>query len=459
MTAAYIINNLLFVVPCILLLLMVFGDQLRSPLVPVILSGSSIFLAASFLGTYIYLIYPSPTQRLFLSLVSLFTGVLIFSSACQYSFWQSLFIISVIKSYSENVRFFSADIYFLATKELPEKALLQISAITTLLTVLSFPLIRMFFKELMRPALDYTVSLGIWKLVWVIPVCNNGVYTITITPDAAHYTLYLGNEFFFIPPLWILLTFSSYGILLKMMIDVSKNAALQESLHLSETQIAAQKKQMELLQARIQETSRFRHDIRHHFLAIDGFLKNDDTDGLKEYIRQSITLLPGQAAQVYCDNVAVNALLCYYKEQAERVQIKTTFLIILPKNLPVPDTELCIIIGNLLENAVEACQRMKAKDRFMEVRLSMAGSSILAILVSNSYEGIVQQAGDGTFLSSKGKDRKGIGLSSVLNIAEKYNGVAKTEYGNQVFKVSLLLSQSIPSEKFPPPGQTKKTDK
>lgn len=446
MTAAHIINHLLFVVPCILLLLMVFGDQLRSPLIPVILSGSSIFLVASFLGTYIYLTHPAPTQRLFLSLVSMSTGVLIFSSACQYSFWQSLFIISVIKSYSENVRFFSLELYFLATKELPEKALLQISAITTLLTVLSFPLIRMFFRELMRPALDYTVSLGIWKLVWVIPVCNNGVYTIAITPDAAHYTLYPGNEFFFIPLLWILLTFSSYGILLKMMVDVSKNAALQESLHLSEIQIAAQKKQMELLQSRIQETSRFRHDIRHHFLAIDGFLQNDDTDGLKEYIRQSVTLLPGQMAQIYCDNVAVNALLCYYKEQAEKAQIKTTFRILLPKTLSVPDTELCIIIGNLLENAVEACQRMKSGDRFLEAALSMAGSSLLAILVSNSYEGDVQQAGDGTFLSSKGKGRRGIGLSSALNIAEKYSGVAKVEHTGQVFKVSLLLSQSLQAE-------------
>ncbi len=440
MTAAYIINDLLFVVPCILLLLMVFGDQLRSPLIPLIIAGTSIFLVASLLGTYIYLVYSTPTQRLFISLVAIFTGVMIFSSVCRYSFWQSLFIISVIKSYSENVRFFSMEIYFLATKGLPEKALLQISAITTLLTFLSFPLIRMFFKELLRPALDYTVSLGIWKLVWVIPVCNNAVYTITITPDVSRYTLYPGNEFYFIPPLWILLTFSSYGILLKMMVDVSKNAALQESLHLSETQITAQKKQMELLQVRIQETSRFRHDIRHHFLAIDGFLKNDDMDGLKEYIQQSITLLPGQMSKVYCDNVAVNALLCYYREQADRAQIKTTFKITLPKKLPVPDTELCIMIGNLLENAVEACQRMKSEDKFVEVTLSMASSALLAILVSNSYESHVQQAGDGTFLSSKGKGRKGIGLSSVLNIAEKYNGIAKVEHTDQVFRVSLLLS-------------------
>lgn len=443
MTSAYIINNLLFVVPCILLLLLVFGDQLKTPRIPVILSGISLFLVGSFLGTYIYMISVSPTQRLFISLTCMFAGVLIFNSACRYSFWQSLFIVTVIKSYSENVRFLSSYLYFLATKQLPEKATLQISVITTLLTVLSFRLIWLFCRDLMRPALDYTVSLAAWKLVWVIPVCNNAVYTVNITPDVSHYTVYPGNEFFFIPPLWILLTFSSYGILLKMMIDVSKNAILQESLHLSETQITAQKKQMEQLQARIQETSRFRHDIRHHFLAVDGFLKNDNMDGLKEYIRQSINLLPGQSPEIYCDNVGVNALLCYYKEQADRAGIETAFRIALPSPLPVPDTELCIIIGNLLENAVEACQRMRSKDRFVEVTLSMASSSILAILVANSYEGHVQQAGDGTFLSSKGKGRKGIGLSSVLDIAQKYNGVSRVEHTGQVFRVSLLLSSIL----------------
>lgn len=440
MTFAYNINNLLFVVPCILLLLLVFKDQLKTTLVPLIFAGAAFFLAASFLGSYIYLKFPSPTQHLFLSILMMFLGVLIFSIECRYSFWQSLFIISVIKSYSENVRFLSSHIYFLATKELPGQGILQISGITTLLTILTFPVIWIFFKKLMRPALDYTISLAAWKLVWVIPVCNNAVYTITITPDVSHYTACPGNEFIFIPPLWVLLTFSTYGILLKMMVDVNQNAALQESLHLSETQITAQKKQMELLQGMIQETSRFRHDIRHHFLAIDGFLEKDDTDGLKKYIRQSITLLPAQMSEIYCENVAINALLCYYKEQAERGQIKTCFCILLPKSSPIPDTELCIIIGNLLENAIEACQRMKSQDKFINVNISTASGALLTIQASNSYEGTIQRTNGGSFLSSKGKGRKGIGISSVISITEKYDGISKVEYKNQVFKISLLIS-------------------
>lgn len=49
---------------------------------------------------------------------------------------------------------------------------------------------------------------------------------------------------------------------------------------------------------------------------------------------------------------------------------------------------------------------------------------------------------DGTFLSSKRKDQKGIGISSVLSISEKYNGIVRIEYQEQIFKISVIISQN-----------------
>ena len=440
MTLAYIVNNLLFVIPCILLLLLVFRDQFKSPVIPLVAAGIFLFVAVSFWGARLYLALDSPLQRFALSMISTFIGALIFSGACRYSFLQSFFIIAVIKSYSENTRFLSSHIYFLITDKLPEHAVLQISRITAGLTLLTFPLIWLFYKKVMRPALDYTVSLSVWKFIWIIPVCNNAIFTLIITPDVSNYTLHPGNEFSLIPPLWVLLTFSTYVILLKMVIDVSKNAQLQENLHLSEIQIAAQQKRMELLQHNIRETSRFRHDMRHHFLAIEGFINDMDLEGLRAYIRQSMQLFPAQTIRFYCESSAVNALLCYYQEQAKEDGISLTMNIALCRTLPVPDTELCIILGNLLENAIEACRNMKSEKRFITVNLSLASSSILAIQISNSYEGTIRQTPDGTFLSSKVKNRKGIGIASVLSTTDKYNGFARIEYPDQTFKVSLLLN-------------------
>ncbi len=441
MRLAYIINNLLFVVPCILLLLLVFWDQLKTPTLLRIVTGASVFLAGSFLGTYVYFIFESPAQHLVISVVFMFSGVLILDSACKYNFWQSLFIISVIKSYSEDVRFLSLDFYFLFTGTLPKEAVLEISFITTVFTVLTFPAIWWFYRNFLRPALDYTVSLSVWKWVFIIPVSNNAVYTAAMSMEASGGR-YLGRGFIIIPPLWVLLTFATYGILLKMMIDVSKNAVLRENLHLSEVQIAAQQKQMELLQRSIQKTDGFRHDLRHHFLAMEGFLKDEDMEGMKRYVRQSASLFPTQSIQVYCESLAVNSLLSYYLEQAEREHADISCSVSLEKKLPIPDAELCIIVGNLLENAVEAHRRMESQERFLDVKLSMPSGSILLIQVCNNYEGTVQKMQDGTFLSSKRKDQKGIGISSVLSISEKYNGIVRIEYQEQIFKISVIISQN-----------------
>lgn len=440
MTGIYVLNGLLFVIPCILLLYLAFRDQIKVPRLPVILAAVVVFLAVDLLSSQVYLRTDTPLQRTLISIASQFAGVFIFSQASSYTFGQSLFIITVVKNYSENIRLFSYQVYFLSTGRLPEGSVSAISYIMAVLTAAFFPLICLFYKKLMRPALDHTRSLMIWRLIWVIPVSNTLLYTMTIAPDRSNYLYFPEDAFLVIPALWCLLTFATYGILLRSVIAVSRNAQLQEKLHLTEIQIAAQQKHMADLQTRIQETRRLRHDIRHHFLVLGNFAKNKDLRGLQEYLGKVSAFSILQPAEMFCDNTAVNALLGYYKEQAEREQVRTALRVSLYEKMPVTDTELCIILGNLLENAVEACRRMESQDKFIALELSMVSSALLVILVENSYEGAVRQAPDGTFLSAKTKGRKGIGISSVLDITEKYNGVSRFEYKDQVFKVSLLLN-------------------
>ena len=90
--------------------------------------------------------------------------------------------------------------------------------------------------------------------------------------------------------------------------------------------------------------------------------------------------------------------------------------------------------------------RMKSQDKFVNVDISMASDLLLAIQVSNSYEGTIHQTKDGSFLSSKGSGRKGIGISSVMSITEKYNGISNIEYKDQMFKISLLINGRRPAD-------------
>ena len=81
---------------------------------------------------------------------------------------------------------------------------------------------------------------------------------------------------------------------------------------------------------------------------------------------------------------------------------------------------------------------MKSKSSFINLKISVVTDCILAIIIENSYEGEIQRSGN-AFISSKEKGRKGIGISSVLNIVEQYSGIPKFEYQDHIFKVSILM--------------------
>jgi len=104
------------------------------------------------------------------------------------------------------------------------------------------------------------------------------------------------------------------------------------------------------------------------------------------------------------------------------------------------DPDLCCLFSNLMENAVEACLRIKTGQRNIRVAVVRPAQDSLTICVWNSTDGEVQADGD-TFLSSKTEGRKGYGLLSIKSIAEKYDGTARFSWdkAKRVFESSVTL--------------------
>lgn len=439
MTLSYIIGMILYILPCFLLLFFTFRDRLRVPYVPRISVSVFLYSAITFLGSYIFLFEISTLRHTLLSFIIMIAGTCLFCNSVTYNFWQGFFIIAIVNCYAENIYLLSLYIQFAVKSVFTLPACPRFLYTTLPLTLLSFPFAYMFCRKLLRQAVDYTISLNIWRIMWIIPMCNTAIYNLTVSPHLGSPFFTPGNAFFFVPPLWVLLTFTTYTIILQMITNISKNAVLQETLHLSETQINAQRKQLETLQSHMEQLQRFRHDTRHHILVIDNFLKTQNNDGLKDYLSELTESLPA-APENYCGNPVINALLCYYREMAENEHIQVNFSVSLSESLPFSDTDLCIILGNFLENAVEACMRMTSTDKFITLKMSMPGRLTLVILTENSYEGIIRRTTDGAFLSSKEKNRKGIGIASIINIIKKYNGIPRFEYNEPIFRASLLLN-------------------
>ena len=110
----------------------------------------------------------------------------------------------------------------------------------------------------------------------------------------------------------------------------------------------------------------------------------------------------------------------------------------LPDDLGIDDQDLCIILGNCMENAMEACGKIpKDQMRYIDIKTSIAKGH-LVIKMANSYSGSILRQGD-RFVSSKSGDDHGMGLSSVKAVTAKYHGYCSIYYEHQVFKIAVSL--------------------
>ncbi len=181
-----------------------------------------------------------------------------------------------------------------------------------------------------------------------------------------------------------------------------------------------------------------RHDFRHHIAALRGLLEKGETHAAAAYLDALAAPSTVDNRPAVCRNETVNAVALYYLDMASRFGIADCSIRLeIPEDTgSVPAHALCIVIGNLLENAVTACAGADAPFIRMRGRLS---DGILTIVMDNRYASI-SRTPEGGFLS--GKPGGGIGLLSVRSIAEKYGGGCRFEAADTVFSSSVYLRLS-----------------
>jgi sensor histidine kinase YesM len=199
-------------------------------------------------------------------------------------------------------------------------------------------------------------------------------------------------------------------------------------------------KQRELYQ-QLSESSEqvraMRHDFRHQLSALHGFLEEGNLKGAVDYIEQLEEYTPSFARMTLTDNFAINAVVSHYLLLAQSNNIDTDLQLVVPTDLgQVSDSDLSIIFGNLFENAIEASLYLPEEQRVIRMRCQVVKSN-LTLIVDNAFDGNYESRG-GVFYSRK-RTGRGIGLSSVRTIVERYQGSMKVEVANGQFMVSLMI--------------------
>lgn len=253
---------------------------------------------------------------------------------------------------------------------------------------------------------------------------------------------------------WLRLTdnltiFFQFGVLFFIIsLGVVSGYYVRESLHNAaekqrlEYEMASVEKQLSLQRLQYQKITedeermkKERHDFRHHLAVLRSLAPEEGK--LSGYIDQLITKIPVKKNIVLSENYAVNAVAAYYYEMARQAEIDIKACVAVPKTLGNDiESDLCVIVGNLMENAVEACKRITHGKPFIRINSSLQGN-VLAITADNSYSGTIEKK-DEVFLSSKRKG-EGIGTFSVIAAAKKHGGNARFEENNGVFRASVYL--------------------
>ena len=186
---------------------------------------------------------------------------------------------------------------------------------------------------------------------------------------------------------------------------------------------------------RQQETQvrRLRHDLRNHLTAVRGLLEQGDEQGAIRYLDQMAGSPALRGTRRLCENEAANAVLTAKAEAMEREETVADFAVSLPRDLPVADVDLCALLGNALDNALEGTRGGTA--RRITVRCK-ADKGLFMLRVENTLGGEVKPD---LATTKADKAAHGFGIPGMREIAERYGGTLDAGVRDDRFELVVCL--------------------
>lgn len=212
-------------------------------------------------------------------------------------------------------------------------------------------------------------------------------------------------------------------------------------------QLTMQVEHLRQMNQKVEESAKLRHDFRHHLRTLMTLSEERRCEELENYIRGITEIAEGTRLGRLTDNIELDALVQYYSNLALSNNIQFRARLNLPSIINFPIVDLCGLLGNLLENAVEACQRQQTGDKTIFIA-GRAQDGHLEFVVDNSFDGKLKTRG-GKYLSSK-RNSFGLGISSVLETVKRYDGIINLYTDNKGFHAEVCLplgiEQRVPSQ-------------
>ena len=196
-------------------------------------------------------------------------------------------------------------------------------------------------------------------------------------------------------------------------------------------------KQVREIQNMYKQVRGWRHDYRNHIQNMKIQLAQGNYAELEGYLDSLADDLTTVDTVIKTGNVMADAILNSKLSVAEKLNIRINVKANIPNNIPLSDVELCAVLGNLLDNAAEACAKLPESDRFMRIYIGCLKNQ-LYMSVQNSAGDVKKIAGH-YFSTKQSEGEHGYGIFRIDRVAKKYGGYVNRQNEEGVFATEIMM--------------------
>lgn len=222
---------------------------------------------------------------------------------------------------------------------------------------------------------------------------------------------------------------------------ISRDAELREQNRLYAQQLELCSQQAEERENLYLEIRRIRHDLKKHLSGLLSMVQTGQINDAQKYIMKLLDVGVGDRPEEvsHSGNIIVDSLINNAYTLAQKDNIRFNINVMLPATIPFENGHLAVILGNLMENALEACKELPEEQRFISLDISYA-KEVLQISIKNSYQKKRKKDIIGRYLTTKNDTiYHGLGLSSINHAIANYQGQMEIVDENNEFQVTVVM--------------------
>lgn len=195
---------------------------------------------------------------------------------------------------------------------------------------------------------------------------------------------------------------------------------------------------------RKQEMTRIqRHELKNSYITIETMARQGDTQGIIAFVHERFQELDQQYSVVQTGNIAVDAVLNYKLSMAQQLEIQTEQSFNIPVEMSLSPIVLCAVLGNGMDNAIEACRNLPKSQRWISVSMAVEKRNLFIEIV-NTFDGKIRSDSKGKIQTRKEDTvNHGFGLDVMRRLLHEKNGTMMVHWENNRFHLQVIIYHVI----------------